>query len=299
AEVDAVLLVGGSSRVPLVSQVVSAGLGCPVVVDGDSQVAVAMGAALFARSLDTPEPAESDIDPAPDSAGAGTIAAGPFGESGGLADAQLETPRRPALSAAPLEVPPAERVWRDDSVRRVRRIAVAGGLAVLTAAGVGSAAFLTSHSGPLSPAAAETRPTGVPNPAAPVAPGVPGPATPGPGAPGPGVPGPAAEAGNGGADRADSSGAARTTPPAPKAPRGAAQRGPAAPPNAPAPSWVTHYTWTTRWSSPPPATPDPPTTIRPAPTTTDSPTTTKKPPPTTTAAPSSTTHPPHHRSPHT
>ncbi|MGH3672745.1 MAG: Hsp70 family protein, partial [Pseudonocardiaceae bacterium] len=270
-DVDAVVLVGGSSRVPLVAQVVSAGLGCPVVVDGDSQVAVAMGGALYARSLDSPEPLDSldstDTDPAsPDSAGARAM------------DAQLETPRRPALNAAPLDVPPAERAWRDDSVRRVRRIAVAGGLALLTAAGVGSAAFLTAHTGPLLPAAADTQPTtGVRNPAAPPAPGVPAPAIPGPGAPV--IPGPAAEA-ESRADRSDNGGAVRTTlPGSPKPPRGAAQPGPAAPPNAPQPTWATHYTWTTRWSSPPPATTDPPTTSRPAPTTTERPTTTKKVPP--------------------
>ncbi|MDQ4105443.1 MAG: Hsp70 family protein, partial [Actinomycetota bacterium] len=46
AELGAVLLVGGSSRVPLVSQLVSAALGCPVVVDADPKATIALGAAL-------------------------------------------------------------------------------------------------------------------------------------------------------------------------------------------------------------------------------------------------------------
>ncbi|MGH4000242.1 MAG: Hsp70 family protein, partial [Pseudonocardiaceae bacterium] len=45
-ELDAVLLVGGSSRMPLVSQLVSARLGCPVRVDADPQTTIALGAAL-------------------------------------------------------------------------------------------------------------------------------------------------------------------------------------------------------------------------------------------------------------
>ncbi|MGH3928350.1 MAG: Hsp70 family protein [Pseudonocardiaceae bacterium] len=46
ADLGAVLLVGGSSRVPLVSQMVSARLGCPVVVDADPKTTIALGAAL-------------------------------------------------------------------------------------------------------------------------------------------------------------------------------------------------------------------------------------------------------------
>ncbi len=45
-DLGAVLLVGGSSRIPLVSQLVSAALGCPVVVDADPKATIALGAAL-------------------------------------------------------------------------------------------------------------------------------------------------------------------------------------------------------------------------------------------------------------
>jgi actin-like ATPase involved in cell morphogenesis len=45
-DLNAVLLVGGSSRIPLVSQLVSDELGRPVAVDADPKTAIAMGAAL-------------------------------------------------------------------------------------------------------------------------------------------------------------------------------------------------------------------------------------------------------------
>jgi actin-like ATPase involved in cell morphogenesis len=54
-QLTAVLLVGGSSRIPLVTQVVSASLGRPVAVDAHPKNAVALGAALAAwRARSTP-----------------------------------------------------------------------------------------------------------------------------------------------------------------------------------------------------------------------------------------------------
>jgi molecular chaperone DnaK len=50
AELHAVLLVGGSSRVPLVGQLVATGLGRPVAVDADPKLVVAQGAALAAEA---------------------------------------------------------------------------------------------------------------------------------------------------------------------------------------------------------------------------------------------------------
>src|SRR5262245_33556364 len=48
AQVDHVLLVGGSSRIPLVAELVSSGLGRPVAVDAHPKHAVALGAAIVA-----------------------------------------------------------------------------------------------------------------------------------------------------------------------------------------------------------------------------------------------------------
>ncbi|MFB9382794.1 Hsp70 family protein [Pseudonocardia petroleophila] len=65
ADLDAVLLVGGSSRIPLVSQLVSAELGRSISVDADPKGVVAAGAALTARSLVAPAvpPADLPADP--------------------------------------------------------------------------------------------------------------------------------------------------------------------------------------------------------------------------------------------
>jgi molecular chaperone DnaK len=51
AEVKAVLLVGGSSRIPLVAQLVGAELGRPVAVDAHPKHAIALGAALAASGV--------------------------------------------------------------------------------------------------------------------------------------------------------------------------------------------------------------------------------------------------------
>jgi molecular chaperone DnaK len=56
ADLAAVLLVGGSSRVPLVSQLVSSRLGCPVVVDADPKTTIALGAALSMAPRSQPAP---------------------------------------------------------------------------------------------------------------------------------------------------------------------------------------------------------------------------------------------------
>ena len=50
AELSAVLLVGGSSRIPLVAQMVSEGLGRPIAVDAQPKYAVALGAAVLAAA---------------------------------------------------------------------------------------------------------------------------------------------------------------------------------------------------------------------------------------------------------
>ncbi len=55
-DLGAVLLVGGSSRMPLVAQLVSAALGCPVVVDADPKATIALGAALSIAPQAQPAP---------------------------------------------------------------------------------------------------------------------------------------------------------------------------------------------------------------------------------------------------
>jgi actin-like ATPase involved in cell morphogenesis len=78
-DLSAVLLVGGSSRIPLVSQLVSDELGRPVAVDADPKTAIAMGAALAI----SPQPQAARQAPAPP---AGLMTQGrPPGPSAGVA----------------------------------------------------------------------------------------------------------------------------------------------------------------------------------------------------------------------
>lgn len=68
--VDHVLLVGGSSRIPLVAELVSAGLGRPVAVDAHPKHSVALGAAIVAAR------AAGILDAGTPAGGPGAVAAG-------------------------------------------------------------------------------------------------------------------------------------------------------------------------------------------------------------------------------
>jgi actin-like ATPase involved in cell morphogenesis len=54
ADLDAILLIGGSSRIPLVSQLIAAEFGRAPAIDADPNVAVAMGAARFPAPASAP-----------------------------------------------------------------------------------------------------------------------------------------------------------------------------------------------------------------------------------------------------
>jgi actin-like ATPase involved in cell morphogenesis len=297
-ELDVVLLVGGSSRVPLVAQLVSAELGRPVAVDADPKVTIALGAALLAL----PAAGTPDVPPTDHTLDQHEPPADPPTPHSPL-PAPTPLPERPALTAIPLDVEVANTGWRRSNSRRVKRAALAGALALVTAAGVASVPFLTAHSDPTLPATAS--PTNTPSP---VKTGVP----PGLGAPElatspPGAASPIMNAGASGdasSHRAGLGGGVRTTPPAAPPPaRGGAKPDPVVSSGAQVPPWVTTYTWTTSWSSPSP-TPSPTTNPTPRPTTssTASPTTTRETPtptPTRTTAPPPATSSPHPERPRT
>ncbi|GGM33891.1 hypothetical protein GCM10012275_01620 [Longimycelium tulufanense] len=126
ADLTAVLLVGGSSRIPLVAQLVSAALGRPIAVDADPNTAVALGAALAAGG-DRPAPAvtvppwaQRPVPSVPE-----PLAQVPLARS-----AMDEVPPdRPAVDEVPLPVPAPPR-------RRVlpKLVLGVGGLAVVAAA---------------------------------------------------------------------------------------------------------------------------------------------------------------------
>jgi serine/threonine protein kinase/actin-like ATPase involved in cell morphogenesis len=60
-ELSAVILTGGSSRIPLVAQMLSENVGRPIVVDSHPKHAVALGAAIFAATLTEPPPVHQRV----------------------------------------------------------------------------------------------------------------------------------------------------------------------------------------------------------------------------------------------
>lgn len=164
ADLDAVLLVGGSSRVPLIAQLVSAELNRPVTVDADPQSAIALGAALSglpgdgtyrAYAADTAsarvEP-DTLYTPAPAMVGAGGFAGPDISEP-----AQAEVPPQHSPTAIPWHVDVADvadvQQHRATSLR-FPQFAAAG---VLVLAGsVAAVLFVTSHSSPITPTTART-----------------------------------------------------------------------------------------------------------------------------------------------
>jgi molecular chaperone DnaK len=281
-ELDAVLLVGGSSRVPLVAQLVSAELGRPVAVDADPTASIALGAALSALPAETADSdtASADVPPdAPILAGVVTLPTATFAGSEVPERSQVEVPHRPTLTAIPSGIEPADLEWRRARSRRVKQITAAGLFALVLAGGAAAVPFLSSHSGPIPPADAGTPAPATPIPATPTL----TPATP-TSIPAPPAPAPAADAGSGSDKRSHSSGssgAVRTTPTAARTTgvgtgaKGGATVHTTAPP----------ITWTTSWTNPPSSSSAPPPT-----TTTSSPppptSSTTTPPPTATTPPS-------------
>nr|WP_255426981.1 Hsp70 family protein [Pseudonocardia sp. C8] len=91
-DLSAVLLVGGSSRIPLVARMLSEELGRPIVVDTHPKYAVALGAAELARG----------------EAGTAPAAAGAPATNGHAAGTGLPRPAEPAPAAGGLPRPPGK-----------------------------------------------------------------------------------------------------------------------------------------------------------------------------------------------
>ncbi len=123
AEVSAVLLVGGSSRIPLVAQLVGSEFGRPVAVDAHPKHGIALGAAIVAAheggALATLDPdatlaATPPLDPTPPPAPAPAASVVPVvaaaAATAAVVGATSDTPDAPAASQAPpptAEPPPA------------------------------------------------------------------------------------------------------------------------------------------------------------------------------------------------
>jgi actin-like ATPase involved in cell morphogenesis len=107
-DVGAILLVGGSSRIPLVAQMVSAAFGRPVAVDAHPKNAIAMGAAIAARTAageDTPVAAAVATSELPVQPGREDLLAA-TGVAGGDAAATAALPVADATATMPLRTPP-------------------------------------------------------------------------------------------------------------------------------------------------------------------------------------------------
>ncbi len=101
ADLRAVLLVGGSSRIPLISRLIASELGVPVAVDAHPKYAVCLGAAISAGSRLAAAP------PAPPRATVPGPAARPAaGVPAGAAAGEPESDGMELLAAAPDETPP-------------------------------------------------------------------------------------------------------------------------------------------------------------------------------------------------
>ncbi len=138
AEVSAVLLTGGSARIPLVTQVVSEILGRPVTVAPNPKGDTAIGAALAIGGQTADEPA---------------VRAEPEPERIALRAAP-EPAASPVRPPVPVGLAPAKAAVRRFGLSRT----LAAAAAVATALVVGGGVVLSSHTGP-SGADADTKPT--------------------------------------------------------------------------------------------------------------------------------------------
>jgi molecular chaperone DnaK len=119
ADLSAVLLVGGSSRIPLVAQSVSAAFDRPVAVDADPKNAIALGAALAVSPRPESWPAAA-IPPVPDET--------PEERTGPLPRV-TDPPRPPVPALPPIDPAPVPTT----GARRPAVVLGAGGLLVVAA----------------------------------------------------------------------------------------------------------------------------------------------------------------------
>ncbi len=155
-DLDAVLLVGGSSRIPLVGELVGGELGVPVVVDTHPKHAIALGAAMYRPGVEQngdvappppPIPPAGDgpdtaaPDPVPTGAAvAGAVAAG--AAAGATADSATTAASAvpPTGSQPPVPPPPAQPqadpAPDSDGGGDKKGLLIAGGVAVVVALGV-------------------------------------------------------------------------------------------------------------------------------------------------------------------
>jgi len=177
ADLTAVLLVGGSSRIPLVAQLVSAAFDRPVAVDADPKNAIALGAALSISPRPETWPA-AHIPPvvaSPSAAAPTQPVPEPVAPTQQLDPAvtqQMDPPRPPVPTLSPSTSPPMP---APSGAGRPAIVFGAGGLLVAAALG---AALLYGPDDPAPSPTSETVTSAVPVPQTTELPPVPGDAAP-------------------------------------------------------------------------------------------------------------------------
>ncbi|KQY25017.1 hypothetical protein ASD16_06030 [Cellulomonas sp. Root485] len=161
-DLDAVLLTGGSSRIPLVSELIAAELGVPVVVDAHPKYAVCLGAALTAASrlslpvdapIVTPAPGPATAPPvedlshllaATDDGAAAAVQADPraLGITAPVDDVVAPAPGTRLALRYLTSKDTLEAHWTGDSRRGLRVALVVVGVAVAFIAGLSALTFL-------------------------------------------------------------------------------------------------------------------------------------------------------------
>ena len=156
SEITAVLLVGGSSRIPLVAELVSDAFGRPVAVDADPKHAVALGAA-HAAMLDAEAVAAPDLDDATVPPAAVGVAPGAV-DPGSTTDLDVPLSGLIAAGQGRHAVHHAEAVDRAESVEELppfvfgdqrrwsrKSLVQAAAVVVLALIGVGAGAFYSTE----------------------------------------------------------------------------------------------------------------------------------------------------------
>ncbi|WP_433120483.1 Hsp70 family protein [Micromonospora sp. CA-246542] len=112
-QLDGVLLAGGSTRIPLVTELISTALGVPVEVEPDAQLTAATGAASAACQVVSPRPRPGPPAPVRDPApvpGGGRASIPALRRPRNHATDPGEPPPRPPVRILPLDLPKASRL---------------------------------------------------------------------------------------------------------------------------------------------------------------------------------------------
>ncbi|MGH9209534.1 MAG: Hsp70 family protein [Acidimicrobiales bacterium] len=141
-QVSAVVLVGGSSRIPLVAQLVGSTLGRPVAVDAHPKHSVALGAAIIAADQASPGAANtSEVESVDETTPPATFWTAPITPVGGTSRVPVLAPSSPpGVQSAPAAPSPSQRSRAAAELalaerRRHRALGlVAGGAAALVIA---------------------------------------------------------------------------------------------------------------------------------------------------------------------